>query len=146
MVHHSSSLGPLKPAAMAPRWLCSARPSRGRRNVPSRRILDGRSRLEKNNPSFYLNPSRRSPDGRFVFNEVPWTCGPRRRGPGLQTIDLFHRFFNRKIIHEFWKVAGPSNFAKTPLIFFSKLCFSPWKFTYRSLYNFLYLQLGPFLN
>jgi hypothetical protein len=28
---------------------------------------------------------------------------------------------------------------------FSKLCFSPQKFAYRSLYNFLYLQLGPFL-
>jgi hypothetical protein len=36
------------------------------------------------------NPSHRSPDGWYWFNEVfvdQWTS---RRGPGLQTVDLFH--------------------------------------------------------
>jgi hypothetical protein len=65
----------------------------------SRPHLDERPRLEDQIPFDSFNPSRRSSDGRSWFNEVsmdPWTG---RHGPGLRTVDLFHRFFNRKIIH-----------------------------------------------
>jgi hypothetical protein len=35
------------------------------------------------------------PDGHRLMK----SHGPKRRGPGLRTRDLFHQFFNRKIIH-----------------------------------------------
>jgi hypothetical protein len=65
--------------ALSSRWpWCpggSVRPGRAEEEGTSRADgswIDDRD-SNKNNSSFYLNPSRRSPDGRSVFNEVPWT-------------------------------------------------------------------------
>jgi hypothetical protein len=78
-------------------------------------------------------------------------------------VDLFHEFYNRKIILEIWKIAEALDFYRNihvvyfiyilvPIILqkqpqtFPKLYFSPCNFTFRSLFNFLKLQLGHFLN
>jgi hypothetical protein len=56
--------------------------------------------------------------------------------PVHAVVDLFHRFSNRKINQKLPKIVGLGIFVKTSLNF-SKLCFSPYNFTFRSMFNFL---------
>jgi hypothetical protein len=79
----------------------SVRPGRAEEEGTSRVVrswMDDRY-YNKNNYLFHLNPRRRSADGRLPFNDVWWTRGPATVDSVHHTMDLFHRFFNRKIIH-----------------------------------------------
>jgi predicted AlkP superfamily pyrophosphatase or phosphodiesterase len=55
--------------------------------------------------------------------------------PVHAAVDLFHRFSNRKVNQKLPKIVGLGIFTKHPQ-FFSKLYFSPYNFTFRSLFNF----------
>jgi hypothetical protein len=71
---------------------CVAPPPSLARVAVSRPRLDRWPRLEREIPLRILIRGRRSENQRLSFIEIPWTHGPA-------AVDLFHRFFNRKIIH-----------------------------------------------
>jgi hypothetical protein len=64
--------------------------------APSRSLTDRCSGLEAIVPFDRANPDPRSVSRWFSFNERPWTHGPSARGPGLWTVDLFHRISYKK--------------------------------------------------
>jgi hypothetical protein len=83
-----------------------------------------------------LNPGRRSNRQWLSFNEATWTRRLIPVDPVHRIVDLFHDISNRKIIHKIWKIARPWIFKKHPETFL-KSCFSPYIFTFRSLFKFL---------
>jgi hypothetical protein len=65
-----------RPAAMALPASVSPTLGKWRRNRHHRSCIDKRSRLKATVPLHCFNPSRRTPDGRPSFNEIPQAHGP----------------------------------------------------------------------